>query len=47
MAPRPVRISAQARLEAWYAGLGFVRCGDDFVEDGIPHTPMRLEAEAR
>ena len=47
MAPRPVRISAQARLEAWYAGLGFVRCGDDFVEDGIPHTPMRLETEAR
>ncbi|HEX4579355.1 MAG TPA: GNAT family N-acetyltransferase [Candidatus Dormibacteraeota bacterium] len=43
MASRPVRISAQARLEAWYARLGFVRCGDDFMEDGIPHTPMRLD----
>lgn len=45
MASRPVRISAQARLEAWYAAFGFVRCGDDFMEDGIPHTPMLLEAE--
>lgn len=43
MASRPVRISAQARLEAWYASLGFVRCGDDFDEDGILHTPMRLD----
>ena len=43
MATRPVRISAQARLQEWYARLGFVRCGDDFVEDGIPHTPMRLD----
>jgi ElaA protein len=43
MASRPVRISAQARLEDWYARLGFVRCGDDFMEDGIPHTPMRLD----
>ncbi|MGH7722891.1 MAG: GNAT family N-acetyltransferase [Candidatus Dormibacteria bacterium] len=36
----PVRISAQARLAPWYAGLGFERCGPDFVEDGILHTPM-------
>lgn len=43
MAPRPVRISAQARLQRWYAALGFVRCGDDFLEDGILHTPMRLD----
>jgi ElaA protein len=43
MASRPVRISAQARLQAWYAAFGFVRCGDDFMEDGIPHTPMRLD----
>jgi ElaA protein len=42
-AARPVRISAQARLEAWYARFGFVRCGPDFLEDGIPHTPMRLD----
>ena len=37
----PVRIAAQAQLVAWYAGLGFVRCGSDFMEDGIAHTPMR------
>lgn len=43
-APRPVRISAQTRLAEWYAGQGFVRSGNDFVEDGILHTPMVLEA---
>jgi ElaA protein len=42
-APRPVRISAQSRLAAWYAGFGFERCGPDFIEDGIPHTPMGLD----
>ena len=42
-AARPVRISAQARLASWYAGLGFERCGPDFIEDGIPHTPMLLD----
>jgi ElaA protein len=41
---RPVRLSAQARLESWYGGFGFTRCGDDFLEDGIPHTPMVLES---
>lgn len=41
-ATRPVRISAQTRLASWYAGLGFQRCGPDFTEDGIPHTPMVL-----
>jgi ElaA protein len=44
MASRPVWISAQARLEAWYARLGFVRTGEDFMEDGIAHTPMRLDS---
>jgi ElaA protein len=42
-APRPVRISAQSRLAAWYAGFGFEQCGPDFIEDGIPHTPMGLD----
>lgn len=41
---RPVRIDAQAQLADWYGGLGFERSGADFVEDGIVHTPMRLEA---
>lgn len=43
LAGRPLRISAQARLGAWYAGFGFTRCGPDFIEDGILHTPMRLD----
>jgi len=35
-----IRISAQARLERFYRGLGFVRVGDDYLEDGIPHLEM-------
>lgn len=42
-AARPVRISAQARLQSWYEAFGFTRCGDDFLEDGIAHTPMVLK----
>jgi ElaA protein len=41
---RPVRIAAQAQLADWYGTLGFERCGPDFVEDGIVHTPMVLAA---
>ncbi len=39
-APRPVRINAQSQLVGWYAGFGFEVSGAEFVEDGIPHTPM-------
>ncbi len=35
-----VVLDAQSHLTGWYARYGFVRDGDDFVEDGIPHTPM-------
>jgi ElaA protein len=38
---RDVVLDAQAHLEAWYGRLGFVRAGEPFVEDGIPHVPMR------
>ena len=34
------RISAQAHLQPIYAALGFVRVGDDYVEDDIPHVEM-------
>ncbi len=37
---RAVRIGAQARLEAFYASLGFVREGENYIEDGIPHCEM-------
>lgn len=35
-----IAIDAQAHLEQWYARFGFVRSGEDFVEDGILHLPM-------
>ena len=35
-----IRISAQSRLETFYAGLGFQVVGDRYIEDGIPHTEM-------
>ena len=38
---RPVVLDAQSHLVDWYAAFGFVPSGRGFVEDGIPHTPMR------
>lgn len=37
-----IRISAQSRLEAFYAGFGFASIGEAYVEDGILHTDMLL-----
>ena len=39
-----IDIGAQAHLEQWYARFGFVRSGPDYLEDGIPHLPMRRRA---
>lgn len=39
--PGPIQIGAQAHLEAYYGSLGFVTCGPEYDEDGIPHLPMR------
>ena len=39
----PVVLDAQSHLEEWYARFGFGRDGAEFVEDGIPHVPMRLD----
>ena len=36
-----VVLNAQSQLERWYGRWGFVREGPDFLEDGIPHVPMR------
>ena len=41
----PVRISAQAYLEDFYASLGFERKGEGYLEDGIPHVSMLLPAK--
>jgi predicted GNAT family N-acyltransferase len=43
----PITLGAQAHLEGWYARFGFVRIGPGYVEDGIPHVPMRREPTAR
>ncbi len=37
---RGIRISAQAHLEAFYNSFGFVRAGEVYLEDGIPHLQM-------
>ena len=41
---RTIDIGAQAYLESWYERFGFRRSGPDYLEDGIPHLPMRLAA---
>ncbi len=41
---RDVVLDAQSPLRGWYESLGFTVDGADFVEDGIPHVPMRRAA---
>jgi len=36
----PCRIDAQTYLEDMYARHGFLRDGDEFLDDGISHVPM-------
>jgi ElaA protein len=37
---QPNRISAQHYLEPFYNGFGYVRAGEVYDEDGIPHVEM-------
>ena len=37
----PCRINAQTYLREMYSHHGFVRDGDEFLDDGIPHVWMR------
>lgn len=37
---QPIRIGAQAHLQAFYAQHGFVPEGPGYIEDGIPHVEM-------
>lgn len=39
---RDVVLDAQSPLASWYATFGFEVAGEEFLEDGIPHLPMRL-----
>ena len=38
---RASRLDAQSPLAPWYARFGYRQDGAEFVEDGIPHVPMR------
>ena len=38
--PVPVTVGAQTSVERFYAGLGFIRTGPDYDEDGIAHCRM-------
>lgn len=37
-----VFLNAQTYLQGFYESLNFQICGDEFLEDGIPHIPMRM-----
>ena len=39
--PGPVLADAQSHLVAWYEALGFQVTGPEYLEDDIPHVPMR------
>lgn len=39
--PHPCVLDAQSHMAGWYARFGFAPDGEEFVEDGIPHLPMR------
>ena len=39
--PGPIVLDAQSYLRGWYERFGFETVGPEFVEDGIPHLPMR------
>jgi ElaA protein len=34
-------LDAQSYLADWYSRLGFEQTGPEFLDDGIPHVPMR------
>ncbi|MBK6930289.1 MAG: GNAT family N-acetyltransferase [Saprospirales bacterium] len=41
--PAPIKIGAQTYLLRFYEGFGFRSTGEEYLEDGIPHTKMVLE----
>lgn len=40
---RPCVLEAQSHLIGFYARYGFTVSGDEYLDDGIPHTPMRRD----
>lgn len=43
----PCLLDAQTHLTGLYTGFGFVPAGEEFVDGGIPHVPMRRAASVR
>ena len=41
---KDVVLDGQGPLVSWYAGFGFEVTGPEFLDAGIPHTPMRRSA---
>jgi ElaA protein len=41
-----VVLDAQTYLLDWYLRFGFERAGADYLEDGIPHVPMRRRIQS-
>jgi ElaA protein len=41
---REVVLDAQSPLAGWYQTFGFTVTGPEFLDDGIPHLPMRRAA---
>jgi ElaA protein len=44
--PGPIKIGAQSYLLRFYESFGFRSTGEEYLEDGIPHTKMTLAAVA-
>jgi ElaA protein len=44
---RPSELDAQSHLTRFYQRFGYVPAGPEYVEDGIPHTPMRRDTPVR
>ena len=40
----PSVLDAQSYLARWYERFGYVATGPEFLDDGIPHVPMRRAA---
>lgn len=40
---KTIKISAQTYLEKFYNHLGFIKVGEGYLEDGIPHIGMMYE----
>jgi ElaA protein len=40
---QPIKIGAQSYLLKFYGSLGFESTGEEYMEDGIPHTSMILK----